>query len=591
MAALPWRPEDFTVIDFGSGKGRALIVASECPFRRIIGVEFALELHRDAQQNIRAVSARVARGAPEPVGEVPGHRQGGDEKRLRTPSIGVPWRVSMTSRLWLVAATLPVWSSACSSGGSKVASQSVLERNKNPSRDGHFLQPTLTRAAAATMVPTPGFSATFTGTTYASPLYMENGPGGKGAFFIATTGNDVYALDETTGAVVWTHNVGSSPQQSGAGCGNIKPIGIESTPVIDAASRTIYIGAAIGTDSIARHEVHALSVDDGTERTGWPVDVSTVPASGGTTFMPQPANQRSALSLVGGTVYVGYGGHIGDCGPYHGWVVGINAANPAMRGGWATGGQGEGIWAAGGMASDGNGVFAATGNRTGGGSSTHQDSEEVVRVTGLGSRADAYYPARWSSMDGNDADMASVNPVYVELAGSTPSRMVLQLSKDGHLYILDAGNLGGMDGHKVDFTVAATGMSIHTVPAAYRTSQGLTFVFSTTAGANMCPGGISGRAVVAVRIAPGNPPVPSIVWCAAMATTTTGPIATTTDGTSNAIVWFTSGGVLKGVDGDSGAELVSNGNCPSIERWTSPIAVKGRIVAGGDGHLCSWSPQ
>jgi hypothetical protein len=484
-------------------------------------------------------------------------------------------------------------------GGSTGADQSVLERNKNPSRDGHFIQPTLTKTAAATMSQTSGFAASFNGTMYASPLYMENGPGGKGAFFAVTTGNDVYALDETTGAVVWMHNVGSSPQQSGAGCGSINPIGIESTPVIDAASRTIFIGAAIGTSNIQRHEVHALSIDDGTEKTGWPVDVSTVPASGGTTFMPQPENQRSALSLVGGTVYVAYGGHVGDCGPYHGWVVGIKADNPAMKGGWATGGQGEGIWAAAGMASDGNGVFASTGNRTGGGGSTHQDSEEVVRITGLGTRADAFYPTtpmngttpRWQAMDSADADIASVNPVYVEQSGSTPSKMVLQLSKDGHLYILDAVALGGADGHKLDFMVTSTGMSIHTAPAAYRTSQGLYFVFSTTMGANMCPGGVSGRAVVSLRIAPGSPPKPSIVWCAAMANTTTGPIATTTDGTSNAIVWFTSGGVLKGVDGDTGAEIVSNGNCSNIQRWTSPIAVKGRIVAGGNGHLCSWSPQ
>jgi hypothetical protein len=478
-------------------------------------------------------------------------------------------------------------------------SQSVLERNRNPSRDGHFPQPTLTKDVAATMAATPGFTATFTGTMFASPLYLENGPGGKGLFFAVTTGNDVYALDEATGAIVWQHNIGSSPQDSGAGCGGIHPIGIESTPVIDAASRTIFVAGAIGTATISRHEVHALSADDGTEKAGWPVDVSTVPASGGTTFMPQPANQRSALSLVGGTVYVAYGGHVGDCGPYHGWVIGISAANPAMKGGWATGGQGEGIWAAAGMASDGNGVFASTGNRTGGGGSTHMDSEAVVRITGLGTRADIYYPTtpmsgstpRWQAMDSADADMASVNPVYMEVPGATPSKIVAQLSKDGHLYLLDAANLGGADGHKVDFTVAGSGMSIHTAPAAYRTAMGSYFVFSTTSNANMCPGGVSGRAVVAVKIGAASPPKPSIAWCAPMSSVTTGPIATTTNGTDNAIVWFTSGSSLVGVDGDTGTQIVSSGNCSNVQRWTSPIAVKGRIVAGGNGHLCSWSPQ
>ena len=154
-------------------------------------------------------------------------------------------------------------------------SNSVLERNNHPSRDGHFIQPALTKAAAKGLTFDTAFQANFTGAMCASPLYLENGPGGKGVFFAVTTGNDVFALDETTGAVVWKHNIGPSPTASGAGCGNISPIGILSTPVIDAAARTIYVAGAIGAGAaIQRHEVHALSVDDGTERAGWPVDVS-----------------------------------------------------------------------------------------------------------------------------------------------------------------------------------------------------------------------------------------------------------------------------------------------------------------------------
>ena len=477
--------------------------------------------------------------------------------------------------------------------------QSVLERNKNPSRDGHFIQSGLTTTAVATMVQTPGFNAMFSGVMYASPLYLENGPIGKGELFAVTNSNNVVALDEMTGATLWMKSIGSSPTDSGAGCGSIHPIGILSTPVIDATARTIYVAGAIGTSTIARHEVHALSVDDGSEKSGWPVDVSTVPASGGTTFMPQPANQRSALSLVGGVLYVAYGGHVGDCGPYHGWVVGINAASPATKGGWATGGQGEGIWAAAGMASDGNGVFAATGNRTSG-TGTHQDSEEVVRVTGLGTRADTFWPTtpmsggatqRWQAMDSGDYDLGSVNPVYVQLPGSTPQNMVIALSKDGHLYILDAANLGGADGRKVDFTVAGSGMSVHTPPTVYRTAMGLYYVFATTANAAMCPGGLTGKAIVAVRIAPGNPPTPTIAWCAQLAGMATGaPISTTTNGTDNAVVWFINGGPLRALDGDTGAVIWTSSNtCSGVYKWSSPIAFKNRIVASGSSTLCSWS--
>jgi hypothetical protein len=479
-------------------------------------------------------------------------------------------------------------------GGAVNTGQSVLERNNHPSRDGHFVQPTLTRALAATIARDTTFAGTFTGNMWASPLFLENGPGGRGVFFAVTTGNDVIALDETSGAVVWTHNIGSSPTNSGAGCGSIHPIGILSTPVIDPQTRTIFVAGAIGTATITRHEVHALSVDDGTERAGWPVNVSALTA-GALAFNSPPQNQRSALSLVGGTLYVAYGGHVGDCGTYHGWVVGINTANPTMTGAWASGGVGEGIWAAGGMASDGNGVFAMTGNSTTG-TNTHLDSEEVVRITGLGTltrtNANLYFPATWLAMDNADNDLGSNSPVYIQVPGATPSTYVVAIAKDGHMFLLNSTNLGGMGGHVVDFQVAANGMSIHTAPISYTTAQGVHVAFSTTGGA-MCPAGMpNGRVVMSVLIPAGAPPVPRVVWCTALTGTVTAPIATTTDGRTDAIVWFISNNRLTGVDGDTGATVVTSADtCTLVRQWTSPIATKGRIVVGGDGHLCSWSPH
>jgi hypothetical protein len=277
-------------------------------------------------------------------------------------------------------------------------------------------------------------------------------------------------------------------------------------------------------------------------------------------------------------------------------VIGVNTADPTMRGAWATGGVGEGIWAAGGMASDGNGVFFMTGNSTVG-AATHMDSEQVGRVTGLATltRTDAniYYPATWRSMDTTDADLGSSSPVFIRVPGAVPASYVVAISKDGHMFLLNSTNLGGMNGHVVDFPVAATGMSIHTVPAAYTTAQGVHVTLSTDSGA-MCPTGMpSGKVIMSVLIPPGAPPVPRVVWCAALSgTEVTSPIATTTDGSSEAIVWYMSANKLVGVDGDTGATLVTSADtCTGVRRWTSPIAVKGRIVVGGDGNLCSWSPH
>ena len=53
LASLDLAFEDFTFIDFGSGKGRALLLASEFPFKRILGLEFSPELHRTAEENIQ----------------------------------------------------------------------------------------------------------------------------------------------------------------------------------------------------------------------------------------------------------------------------------------------------------------------------------------------------------------------------------------------------------------------------------------------------------------------------------------------------------------------------------------------------------
>jgi SAM-dependent methyltransferase len=53
IASLPIDYARFVFVDFGSGKGRVLLLAQQFPFKRIIGVEFSKELHRIAEENIR----------------------------------------------------------------------------------------------------------------------------------------------------------------------------------------------------------------------------------------------------------------------------------------------------------------------------------------------------------------------------------------------------------------------------------------------------------------------------------------------------------------------------------------------------------
>ena len=111
---------------------------------------------------------------------------------------------------------------------------SVLERNNSPGRTGVFVQPTLTKARAATMVLDRTFDGTVSGNVFASPLFVDGTPG---VFVIATENNQISVLDENTGRPVWQRTYGTPAGRTGAGCGNISPLGITGTPVIDPAKR------------------------------------------------------------------------------------------------------------------------------------------------------------------------------------------------------------------------------------------------------------------------------------------------------------------------------------------------------------------
>lgn len=477
-------------------------------------------------------------------------------------------------------------------------SESVLQRGKNGQRTASFVESSLTLAAvkSAKFGPDTTFNAAakFTGNLEGVPLFVAGASPGKGMYIVASHGGGnslVTAIDETSGATLWSRNMGAS--------GN----GVRSTPVIDEATGTIYTAF----DSSAGHfEIHALSIaNKGAEVNGWPVNPANIKSNTGDTlgaFEVGKEIQRGALSLVNGTLYVPFGGVYGDGKPYKGFVVAINTANPTQQGAWSAAGDRSGLWQGGGLASDGTSIIATTSN---GSDTTHLDSEEVIRITGMGaathSKQDTFFPTSWKTWDGGDNDFGSSSPLVLQFSKPECQSLVVAPSKPGHVFFLDPKNLGGTDGSTPlrDFLVGANANPnneykvLYAAPTAYISTSGVHIALEARVDA-ACPTK-GGDQLMSIKLdMTTNPPTPTVAWCVPVqgGEDRHSPISTTTDGVSNAIVWFVYNSGLVAYDGDvGGAALYTSTPCGNVQKQTAPIAADGHVVVGADGKLCSYSVQ
>ena len=479
----------------------------------------------------------------------------------------------------------------------------VLQHHLNGTRDGAYVDPLITRKAAAAIHMDRAFNAPVQGPVYAQPLYVDNGPGGKAALVVATERNTVLALDAATGAQIWTKTLGNSVPRSQLPCGNIDPLGITGTPIIDPNDRTIYVAAMTTPDGgrTKQHLVSALSLDDGSNRPGWPVNVSGM-KYGGVSFNPSVQNQRGALLLNSGTLYVPYGGHWGDCGDYHGWVVAIPLADPKNPTAWATEGRGGGAWAPGGIATDGRSVFVATGNTFG--ARTWMGGEAIIRL-GLGAKftgnsTDYFTPSNWRHLDDDDADLGGSGPVLFDVPGATPSKLITALGKNGVAYLLNRDDLGGIGkgngirGEGVQSNKVSSGQIINAA-AAYRTVSASYVVFETRGSGIGCPGRAGN--LVALRIGASSPPLMTIAWCANNMGGGS-PIATTIDGSSEPIVWTVGTGYtnrLHAFDGETGEALFAGGGqddqMSRVQNFQTPVVVNGRIFVAANDRIYAFTSR
>lgn len=333
------------------------------------------------------------------------------------------------------------------------------------------------------------FSYTVDGQVYAEPLWMPSvaisGQGVHNVVFVATEHDSVYAFDADSNTLnpnpLWHASFINPPSVTSipkslieVGLDLSPEVGITSTPVIDPVNGILYVEARTWEQTPPAgqctnikssevnfvHRLHALNISNGAEMSGSPVIIcASVPGkgydnvSGVINFDPMRQNQRPALLLVNGVVYLGFGA-LEDIDYYHGWVLGYSYngsgfTQPYVFNDTPNGSKG-GTWQGGGgllADADGN-IYLATGNGTFDANTGGSDyGSAFLKLTPSGGAldvADYFTPfnQKYMNLEIINADLASAGPMLLPDQNGTITHLAVACGKTGTIYLMDRDNLG-----------------------------------------------------------------------------------------------------------------------------------------------------
>ncbi len=332
------------------------------------------------------------------------------------------------------------------------------------------------------------------GAAYAEPLVVD------GQVIAVTENDSVYALDPATGSILWRQNLGTPVRLSTLPCGDIDPLGITGTPAYDAATGSVFM---VAEEAGSHHVLYALDASTGAVRWSRNVDVSG--------DSPITHQQRPALAVANGYVYIGFGGLAGDCGQYKGKVVGVPTSGSGGTIAYRVPVKREGaVWATGGPVIDSSGnLYVSTGN--GSSTTSYDGSDSVIELSPTLQMIGRFAPSNWASDNAQDLDLGSTNPVLV------PGGWVFQVGKRGTGYVMHQGALGGIGGQVSSASVcgayggmAQDGSTIY-VPCRTAIRQvtigadgKLTVGWLTKSGVGGGPAVVGGGAVWSLNVANGH---------------------------------------------------------------------------------------
>ncbi len=379
----------------------------------------------------------------------------------------------------------------------------VLTYHNDLARDGVNSQEyALTTANVNTATFGKLFSCAVDGAVYGQPLWVPGltiAGGVHNVIFVATQHDSVFAFDADANPCVMYWQISLLDTLHGATAnetpvtwndvgycfGDVYPeVGVTSTPVINPKTQTIYLVSASESNPTSPgncssssanfyHRLHALDLITGSEKFQAPVTIAaSVPGTGDgsvngmVSFNSQLQHQRSGLAFAFGKVYLGFAAHE-DATPYHGWLLGYQVSdvqkqvavfNTTPNG---MDGADGGIWGGGGAPAidSGGDVYVATGNGVFDEAPPPPDNDygdSILRLhtisgstpNGLNlSVAGWFTPYDQYSLAQSDSDLGAGAAVLLptQTSGAGPTNLLAQVGKEGVIYLIDRGNMGGYD--------------------------------------------------------------------------------------------------------------------------------------------------
>ena len=316
---------------------------------------------------------------------------------------------------------------------------------------------------------------------YCQPLVVNQvniGAGIHNIVVVATVNNSVYAFDADDSAAsnpYWHSNLTYNPgntnsyrpiknsDMTGACGGNYKDfsgnMGIVGTPVIDTLTQTIYVVSRSVTQTapfIFVQYLHALDLITGADKIPPVYITATVNGTGDgsnagpqSPFNQQTENQRPALLLYQGVVFISWASHC-DWSPYHGWIIGYDAATLAQKYVYNASPDGglAGIWMSGqAPAVDDDGfIYVSTGNGTVGTGAQPNDTtnrgESIIKLSTASGNlkvVDFFTPGDYDYLNQYDLDYGVDGVLLIP-----NTHLSLSGSKESYLYLIDNTKMGGM---------------------------------------------------------------------------------------------------------------------------------------------------